>query len=132
MAAMDLQASVALSLLPGISRIRAAAVFKELRESSGDRGLALEEVIEACAPGAAAESIAAAARDDAAALIDAGRASGIKPIRWEDEYYPPLLRTIADPPPVLWVRGAAAVLTRPAVAIVGSRAATPYALEVAA
>jgi DNA processing protein len=33
---------------------------------------------------------------------------------------------------VLWVRGAAGVLARPAVAIVGSRAATPYALEVAA
>ena len=129
---MDLQASVALSLLPGISRIRAAAVFKELRESSGNRALALEEVIEACAPGAPAETVAAAARRAAAALRDAARAAGIEPVRWDDERYPPLLRTIADPPPVLWVRGVAAALTRPAVAIVGSRAATPYALEVAA
>jgi DNA processing protein len=36
-----------------------------------------------------------------------------------------------DPPPVLWVRGCLDALARPAVAIVGSRAATPYALEVA-
>jgi DNA processing protein len=129
---MDLQASVALSLLPGISRIRAAAVFKDLRESSGNRALALEEVIEACAPGAPAEALAATAREDAAALLDAGRAAGIAAIRWDDERYPPLLRTIADPPPVLWVKGTAAVLARPAVAIVGSRAATAYALEVAA
>lgn len=129
---MDLQASIALSLLPGISRIRAAAVFKDLRESSGNRAIALEEVIEACAPGAHAETVASAARRDAAGLVDAALSAGIQPLRWDDERYPPLLRTIPDPPPVLWVRGDAAVLTRPAVAIVGSRAATPYALEVAA
>ena len=40
---MDLQTSVALSLLPGISRIRAAAVFKDLRDSSGNRAFALED-----------------------------------------------------------------------------------------
>jgi DNA processing protein len=129
---MDLKDSIALTLLPGISRIRAATIFKELRESSENGAIALEEVVDACAPGSAAEALAAAARVDAAALLDAGRAAGIGALRWNDEHYPPLLRTIVDPPPVLWVRGDATVLTRPAVAIVGSRAATPYALEVAA
>ena len=43
-----------------------------------------------------------------------------------------MLRAIVDPPPVLWVRGEPAALVRPAIAIVGSRAASPYALEVAA
>jgi DNA processing protein len=129
---MDLQSSVALSILPGISRVRAAAVFKDLRDSSGPRTLVLEEVIEACAPEADPAVVAAVALAEAAALIDAGRAAGIDLVSWDDEHYPPLLRTIPDPPPVLWVRGAAAVLSRPAVAIVGSRAATPYALEVAA
>ena len=129
---MDLQDTVALSTVPGISRVRAAAAFKELRESSGRLGLTLEEVIEACSPDADPVLVADTARRDAAVLLDAGRAAGIDVIRWDDERYPPLLRTIADPPPVLWVRGLAAVLSRPAVAIVGSRAATPYALEVAA
>lgn len=129
---MDLQASIALSLLPGISRVRAAAVFKELQESSGHCAVFLEQVIEACAPGAHTDTVALAARGEAAALIAAGRTAGIHPVPWEDERYPPLLRTIADPPPVLWARGELAVLSRPAVAIVGSRAATPYALEVAA
>jgi DNA processing protein len=128
---MDLQSTVALSILPGISRIRAFAVFKELRESSGHRGIALEEAIEACTPGVHAASVAAAALTDAAALLTAAAAAGIHTVRWDDDHYPPLLRTIADPPPVLWVRGATDVLARPAVAIVGSRAATPYALEVA-
>src|SRR5206468_9378637 len=48
-----------------------------------------------------------------------------------DAAYPPALTTIADPPFVLWVRGVAASLSTPAVAIVGARAASPYALTVA-
>jgi DNA processing protein len=129
---MDLQNTVALSTLPGISRLRAAAVFKELREVCGSQAVTLEHVIEACAPAAHVEGVASAGRHDAAVLIEAARAAAIDVVRWDDERYPPLLRTIADPPPVLWVRGVAAVLSRAAVAIVGSRAATPYALEVAA
>jgi DNA processing protein len=129
---MDLQSSVALSLLPGISRIRAAAVFKELHDSADNHELTLEHVVEACDPEADATAVAAVARADAGVLLDKASHSGILPLRWDDERYPPLLRTIADPPPVLWVRGDVSVLTRPAVAIVGSRAATAYALEVAA
>jgi DNA processing protein len=41
------------------------------------------------------------------------------------------LTTIVDPPPVLWTRGRIEALSLPAVAIVGSRAASPYALSVA-
>src|SRR5687767_1028805 len=47
----------------------------------------------------------------------------------DDRSYPPLLKRIADPPPFLWVRGDVAFLARTAVAIVGSRAATPLGLE---
>ncbi len=130
---MELNDVVALSVLPGIARVRAAAVFKELRESSssGD-GLTLEDVIAVCAPASDPPALATTARAEAARLLDAGRTRGIEAIAWTDPRYPPLLRTIADPPAALWVRGAAEVLTRPAVAIVGSRAATSYALEVAA
>jgi DNA processing protein len=129
---MDLQDTVAVSTLPGIARVRAAAIFKALRESSGPDGVTLEHVIEACAPEADPPAVAAVARADAAALLDAGLSRGIDVVRWDDAGYPPLLRMIADPPPVLWTRGTPSVLARPAVAIVGSRAATPYALEVAA
>jgi len=38
-----------------------------------------------------------------------------------DPAYPPLLKEIADPPPLLFVRGEPALLTRPQLAIVGSR-----------
>jgi DNA protecting protein DprA len=49
----------------------------------------------------------------------------------EDDAYPSLLREIADPPPVLYVRGAIAPDDEVRVAIVGSRRATPYGLGVA-
>ncbi len=42
----------------------------------------------------------------------------------DDPSYPPLLREIADPPPYLFVKGNTALLSRPLVAIVGSRNAT--------
>ena len=45
--------------------------------------------------------------------------------------YPPLLLEIADPPETLWVRGDARLLALPAVAIVGSRGATPVSLAIA-
>jgi DNA processing protein len=47
--------------------------------------------------------------------------------------FPPLLRAIFDPPKRLYLRGSAAddVLERPAVAIVGARACSPYGSQVA-
>ena len=43
-----------------------------------------------------------------------------------EEAYPERLREIYDPPPVLWVRGEVGLLARPGIAIVGTRAPTPY------
>jgi DNA processing protein len=67
----------------------------------------------------------------AAAALAQGAERGLTPIVWSDAAYPPALTAIVDPPPVLWTRGSRAALERPAVAIVGSRAASPYALDVA-
>jgi DNA processing protein len=67
----------------------------------------------------------------AAAALARGAEDGLTPIAWSDPAYPPSLSAIIDPPPVLWTRGSPAALERPAVAIVGSRAASSYALDVA-
>ncbi|MGB7546914.1 MAG: DNA-processing protein DprA [Terracidiphilus sp.] len=45
--------------------------------------------------------------------------------------YPERLKEIYDPPPVLWVRGATGLLSRPAIAIVGTRHPSPYGSGVA-
>lgn len=128
---MDLHEAVALSLVAGLGRIRAAATFKELRDHSGIEHVGLEHVIDACVRGGDTAALAARAKADAAALLETAARHAIVPLPIDDERYPPLLRAIVDPPPVLWVRGDADVLAGRAVAIVGSRAASAYALEVA-
>jgi DNA processing protein len=45
--------------------------------------------------------------------------------------YPERLKEIYDPPPVLWVRGEVSLLSRPAIAVVGTRHPTPYGTGVA-
>ena len=40
--------------------------------------------------------------------------------------YPERLKEIYDPPPVLWVRGDVHLLSRPAIAVVGTRHPSPY------
>lgn len=42
-----------------------------------------------------------------------------------DEHYPPALLEIPDPPPLLYAKGNLQLLGRPALAVVGSRSATP-------
>lgn len=48
-----------------------------------------------------------------------------------DDAYPPLLRRITDPPLALFCEGAAEMLQKPMIAVVGSRRATPYAVNAA-
>jgi DNA processing protein len=61
-------------------------------------------------------------------------AGGYRFVGRSDQEFPPLLRSIHDPPPGLFVRGAAdlALLARPAVAVVGARACSGYGTAVAA
>jgi DNA processing protein len=70
-------------------------------------------------------------RGDAARAIARAGEVGVEALTWHDPCYPSALAAIVDPPPVLWVRGVRAALDAPSVAIVGSRAGSPYALAVA-
>ena len=58
---------------------------------------------------------------------------GIRWIARSDRAFPPLLRSIHDPPPGLFVRGAHELdlLAQPSVAIVGARACSAYGASVA-
>jgi DNA processing protein len=67
---------------------------------------------------------AAAARSEAAA-------HGILVVGWNDSRFPVALATLTDVPPALWCRGDLEALGAPAVAIVGSRAASAVAIETA-
>ena len=54
------------------------------------------------------------------------RRAGVKAYTWLDEAYPPRLKEIDDRPPVLYVRGTLLPEDEWAVAVVGTRRATPY------
>jgi DNA processing protein len=59
------------------------------------------------------------------------RAVGADLLCLDDERYPKALRFTADPPPVLYVKGRVEAADTEAIAVVGSRAASPYGLAVA-
>ncbi|MDX6488034.1 MAG: processing protein, partial [Gaiellaceae bacterium] len=60
-------------------------------------------------------------------------ARGLRFVARSSSEFPPLLHAIHDPPVGLFIRGEAApeLLSRPAVAIVGARACSPYGSQVA-
>ncbi len=73
----------------------------------------------------------ASLRDRAARALERGRAEALTPIPWTDPRTPKGFHHIVDPPPVLWLRGQHEWMEKPAVALVGSRAGSAYALAVA-
>lgn len=58
-------------------------------------------------------------------------AAGAQIITLDDSAYPENLRNIYDPPLLLYVRGDAALLAHPSLAVVGTRHPTPYGLGMA-
>jgi DNA processing protein len=56
---------------------------------------------------------------------------GCRLVPFGSDDYPPVLKQIADPPLVLYVRGDASILSRQAVAMVGTRRPTAYGSSVA-
>lgn len=125
------EAYIALALVPGIGCERLAALLDYF--GSADRVLRAS-VSELCKVDGIARVIADHIRS---VDRDAGRraVAGIERIGGdilvpEDDRYPAMLRTIPDPPPLLFVKGALELLTWPAVAIVGSRDHSHYGEEV--
>jgi DNA processing protein len=59
------------------------------------------------------------------------QARGVRLVAHADPAYPPALREIHDPPPLLYCRGTLEASDRLAIALVGSRRCTPYGLRVA-
>ena len=89
--------------------------------------------LQKCVPEKIAYAICAPVSDALQARID-------RTLAWEDHaenhvltladhHYPKALLNITDPPPVLYAKGDISLLTRPSVAIVGSRNATTQGMQ---
>src|SRR5690606_31289233 len=69
--------------------------------------------------------------DEAQAEIDAAARAGASFVGIGEPYYPPYLRQMANPPPLIAMRGTAAVFALPPVAIVGARNASLAGIKMA-
>jgi len=91
---------------------------------------ALEALPELAARGGSAD-YTPCPEDRIAAEWEAAEAAGARLVVLGEPGYPPLLAAIDTPPPVFWLRGRAALLQRPAVALVGARNASAGGLRAA-
>jgi DNA processing protein len=72
-------------------------------------------------------------RFEASSYLERLRTAGVRWLARTAAEFPPLLRSIHDPPPGLFLRDGqpAELLSRAAVAVVGARSCSPYGAEVA-
>lgn len=120
------QAWLHLALTPGVgpaTALRLLAAFGMPERLLGASATALGAVV---GPALATALLRPDPRRDAAVAHSLAWASqaGCHLVALDDPAYPSALLHTPDPPPLLWARGQPALLARPALAIVGSRAAS--------
>jgi DNA processing protein len=118
---------LALALTPGLGPTRIHRAMEMAGEAARIFEMSLTELESLRIPAKSAQFIfdgraRAAAEKEAKIVYDAG-ATFLTP---QDADYPEQLLAIYDPPAILWVRGDAAQLSRPGIAVVGTRAPSAY------
>jgi DNA processing protein len=105
--------------------------FRSLLRHFGSARAALEHLPDLARRGGATRPGRICSDDDAARELNAGQKLGVSLVASHEPFYPPRLAMIDDAPPLLGVRGARDVLTRPMIGIVGSRNASGAGLKFA-
>jgi DNA processing protein len=118
---------MALTLTPGMGPTRIWRAMGRLGTAARLFDASLTELEGLGIPASSAQFIFGgkaleAAEDEISRVTEAG-GMVVTP---EDDSYPARLREIYDPPAVLWVRGDATQLSRPGIAVVGTRQPSPY------
>ena len=128
----DRLAWLALALSPGLGPKRILDAMRQLDRAAQVFALPLTALEGLRFPAEAAQFIFDG-KARAAAEAEAARvaALGASLVSFGCPEYPERLKEIYDPPPVLWVRGDAALLSRPSIAVVGTRHPTPYGSGIA-
>jgi DNA processing protein len=121
---------IAINMVEGLKSIHRAALIKTFESAENVfRQTEMDLMAAAQIKGEVAQRIAHFNFRNAEKEVALARRAGIALLTQEDEKYPELLRNIPDPPAVLYVRGELLENEVP-VALVGSRKATPYGLNV--
>ena len=129
---MDLRYWIGFNLVKGIGPAR----VRRLLDHFGDLALAWQAPPEALAQAGldrrSCENLQAArSAIDLDRVLERVEQAGLKVLTWESPDYPVNLLNIAQPPPVLYVKGALTAADEWAVALVGTRQASAYGREVA-
>jgi DNA processing protein len=129
---MDNRYWVGFNLVKGIGAVRLQA----LRDHFGDLAVAWQAPLEALQAAGLGPKLAERVAQirvqvDLEKYIARMGSQGIQILTWEDELYPPRLKEIDQPPPVLYVRGSLTGEDAWAVAIVGTRRVSAYGRQVA-
>ncbi|HKI27550.1 MAG TPA: DNA-processing protein DprA [Candidatus Sulfotelmatobacter sp.] len=118
---------LAISLTQGLGPTRARKLVEHFGTAEAVLRASLTELESTGIQAVSAQSLATGksaelARDE----IARAAAAGVTVISLDDPAYPPRLKEIYDPPLVLYIRGNPEVLTKPGIAMVGTRHPTPY------
>lgn len=126
-AATHLLEWLAISLTPGLGPTRSRKLVEHFGSPEAVFRASLTELEASGIQAVSAQSLATGksaelARDE----IAQAAAAAVSLLSIDDPFYPPRLKEIYDPPPILRVRGNPETLTKPGVAMVGTRHPTPY------
>jgi hypothetical protein len=105
--------------------------FRSLVNHFGSAKAALERLPDLARRGGADRPGRIYSEEDARTELAACKKLGVSLVAPEEAGYPPRLAVLDDAPPLLGVRGALDVLTRPVIAIVGSRNASGAGIKFA-
>lgn len=123
---------LALAMSPGLGPKRIADAMRQVEAPIDILSLPLTALEGLRFPAEAAQFIFdGKARAAAEAELKRVAAEGAAIVSFDCPEYPERLKEIFDPPPVLWVRGDAGLLSRPSIAVVGTRHPSPYGSGVA-
>ena len=123
---------LAISLTPGLGPTKARKLVEHFGSAEAVFRASLTELESTGIQVISAQSLATGKSAELAREeIAQAAAAGIAMISMDDPSYPPRLKEIYDPPLILRVRGNPEVLTRPGIAMVGTRHPTPYGLGMA-
>ena len=126
-AATHLLEWLAISLTPSLGPTRARKLVEHFGSPEAVFHASLTELESTGIQAVSAQSLATGKSAELAREEIARAASAdVTVVSMDDPWYPPRLKEIYDPPPILRVRGNAEVLTKPGIAMVGTRHPTPY------
>jgi DNA processing protein len=118
---------LAISLTPGLGPTKARKLVEHFGSAEAVFRASLTELESTGIQAVSAQSLATGKSAELAREeIAQAAAADIAMVSLDDPSYPPRLKEIYDPPPILRVRGNPGVLTKPGIAMVGTRHPTPY------